>query len=78
MRITEIRDIVVPIRSAMRNAAVSFAEMTTSAVAIHTDAVRDGKPVIGYGFNAIGRYGQQGILRDRMIPNVLRAGVASG
>jgi D(-)-tartrate dehydratase len=73
MRISEIRDTVVPVRSAMRNAAVSFAEMTTSAVAIHTDAVRGGKPVIGYGFNAIGRYAQQRILRDRMIPRLLRA-----
>ncbi len=73
MRITEIRDIVVPNRSAMRNAAVSFLEMTASAIAIHTDVVRDGKPVIGYGFNPIGRYAQQGILRDRMIPRLLRA-----
>lgn len=77
MRITEIRDTVVPIRSAIRNAAVSFAEMTTSAVAIHTDVQRDGKPVIGYGFNAIGRYGQQGILRGRMIPRLLRAAPAA-
>ncbi len=73
MRITEIRDLVIPIGSAMRNAAVSFSEMTTSAISVHTDAMRDGKPVVGYGFNAVGRYAQQGILRDRMIPRLLRA-----
>ena len=44
MKITAIRDIVVPIRSEIRNAWISFSEMTASAVAIHTDAQRDGKP----------------------------------
>lgn len=73
MRITEIRDATVPIRSDIRNAVVSFSEMTASAVAIHTDVMADGKPVIGYGFNSNGRYAQQGILRERMIPRLLRA-----
>jgi D(-)-tartrate dehydratase len=73
MKITEIRDTVVPIRSAISNAFISFAEMTVSAVAIHTDVIRDGKPVVGYGFHSNGRYAQQGILRERMIPRLLRA-----
>ncbi len=73
MRITAINDIVVPIRSEMRNAYISFAEMTASAVAIHTDVVRNGKPVVGYGFNSNGRYAQSGILRDRMIPRLMNA-----
>src|SRR3569833_2934860 len=77
MKITEIRDIVVPIQSAISNAFISFAEMTVSAVAIHTDQVRDGKPVIGYGSNSNGRYAQQGILRERMIPRLLRAAPAA-
>jgi L-alanine-DL-glutamate epimerase-like enolase superfamily enzyme len=47
--------------------------MTISAVAIHTDVIRDGKPVVGYGFHSNGRYAQQGILRERMIPRLLRA-----
>ncbi len=72
MRITDIRDTVVPIRSAISNAFISFAEMTVSAVAVYTDVVRDGKPVVGYGFHSNGRYAQQGILRERMIPRLLR------
>jgi len=73
MKITEIRDEVVSIRSEIRNAYISFAEMTVSAVAILTDVVRDGKPVVGYGFHSNGRYAQRGILRSRLIPRLLRA-----
>ncbi|MBL8213245.1 MAG: hypothetical protein JNK87_21180 [Bryobacterales bacterium] len=73
MRITAIHDIVVPIKSEIRNAYISFAEMTASAVAIHTDVIRDGKPVVGYGFNSNGRYAQSGLLRDRFIPRLLAA-----
>jgi D(-)-tartrate dehydratase len=47
--------------------------MTASAVAVHTDGVRDGKPVVGYGFNSNGRYAQRGLLRDRFIPRLLAA-----
>lgn len=73
MKITEIRDIVFPIKSAISNAVISFSEMTVSAVAIHTDVVREGERVIGFGFHSNGRYAQQGILRERMIPRLLGA-----
>jgi L-alanine-DL-glutamate epimerase-like enolase superfamily enzyme len=73
MKITAIHDIVVPIKSAISNAVISFSEMTVSAVAVHTDAVRDGQPVIGFGFHSNGRYAQQGILRERIIPRLLGA-----
>ena len=73
MKITEIRDIVFPIKSAISNAVISFSEMTVSAVAIHTDVVREGERVIGFGFHSNGRYAQQGILRERMIPRLLDA-----
>jgi L-alanine-DL-glutamate epimerase-like enolase superfamily enzyme len=73
MKITEIRDSVVSIRSELRNAFISFAEMTVSIVAVHTDVTRDGKPVIGYGFHSNGRYAQQGLLRDRFIPRLMAA-----
>src|SRR5438477_5034441 len=73
MKITAIHDVVVPIRSELRNAYISFAEMTVSAVAIHTDVLRDGKPVVGYGFHSNGRYAQSGILRDRIIPRLMNA-----
>jgi D(-)-tartrate dehydratase len=71
MRITEIRDAVVPIASEIRNAYISFTTMTVSAAAVVSDVVRDGKPLVGYGFNSNGRYAQQGILRDRIIPRLL-------
>jgi L-alanine-DL-glutamate epimerase-like enolase superfamily enzyme len=77
MKITEIRDIVVPIKSSISNAFISFSEMTVSAVAVHTDVVRNGKPVIGFGFHSNGRYAQQGILRERMIPRLLSASSTS-
>ena len=47
--------------------------MTVSAVAVISDVVRNGKPVCGFGFHSNGRYGQQGILRERMIPRLLQA-----
>jgi D(-)-tartrate dehydratase len=73
MKITAIHDRTVPIRSEIRNAYIDFSEMTASAVAVHTDVIRDGRPVVGFGFNSNGRYSQSGILRDRMIPRLLRA-----
>ena len=65
-----IADIVVPISSAIRNAYIDFSQMTASVVAIFTDAVRDGKPVVGFGFNSNGRYAPQGLLRERFIPRL--------
>src|SRR2546427_12084460 len=73
MKITAINPIVLPIRSEIRNACISFAEMTASAVAIHTDVVRNGKALVGYGFHSNGRYAQSGILRDRLIPRLMNA-----
>lgn len=73
MKITEIRDETVSIRSAISNAYISFAEMTVSAVAVISDVVRNGQPLVGYGFNSNGRYGQQGILRERVIPRLMNA-----
>ncbi len=73
MRITAIRDRVVPIRSDMRNAFIDFSQMTASIVGIKSDVMRAGKPLIGYGFNSNGRYSQSGILRDRVIPRLLAA-----
>src|SRR5665647_3929488 len=70
MRITGIADIVVPISSAIANAYIDFSQMTASVVAIFTDVVRDGKPVVGFGFNSNGRYAPQGLLRERFIPRL--------
>ena len=47
--------------------------MTTSLVAVVTDVVRDGRRVVGYGFNSNGRYGQGGLIRERFAPRLLEA-----
>ncbi|MGN6814262.1 MAG: enolase C-terminal domain-like protein, partial [Thermomicrobiales bacterium] len=61
------------LESDISNAYVSFSEMTASVVAVVTDVVRDGRPVVGYGFNSNGRYAAGGILRERLIPRIMRA-----
>jgi L-alanine-DL-glutamate epimerase-like enolase superfamily enzyme len=73
VKITAIHEASVPICSGIRNAVISFAEMTVSTVAVVTDVIRDGAPVIGFGFNSNGRYAQSGILQQRLIPRLLRA-----
>ncbi|RPH65972.1 MAG: mandelate racemase [Burkholderiales bacterium] len=73
MRILEIRESTRPIASNIRNAYIDFSKMTLSLVAVVTDAVRDGRRVIGYGFNSNGRYGQGALMRERFIPRVLEA-----
>ena len=73
MRIVEIRDIAVPMGAPMRNAVIDFSAMTVSAVAAVTDVVRGGKPVVGFGFNANGRYAQGAVIRERLAPRVLAA-----
>lgn len=55
------------------NALVNFSSHTVSALAIVTDQVRNGKPVIGLAFNSIGRFDQSGIIRSRMIPRLMQA-----
>ena len=77
MRITDIREKTVSIASPMANAYIDFSKMTCSVVAVVTDVVRDGKPVIGYGFNSNGRYGQGALMRDRFIARVLEADPAT-
>ena len=42
MRITATHDETVSIRSEIRNAFISFSEMTVSAVAVVSDVIRDG------------------------------------
>src|SRR5918994_2261138 len=73
MRIVNIREIAVPLNSSMRNAAFDFSEMTNSVVAVITDVVRGGKPVVGYAFNSTGRYACGAQMRARFIPRILKA-----
>jgi L-alanine-DL-glutamate epimerase-like enolase superfamily enzyme len=73
VRIVDVREVTKPISSPIRNAYIDFTKMTTSLVAVVTDAKRDGKTVVGYGFNSNGRYGQGGLIRERFAPRLLEA-----
>lgn len=73
MKIVEIRERTMPISSPIRNAYIDFSKMTLSLVAVITDVIRDGRRVVGYGFNSNGRYGQGMLMRERFIPRVMAA-----
>ena len=73
MRITAILEKAAPISSSIANAYIDFSKMNCSVVAVVTDVVRHGRPVIGYGFNSNGRYSQGAILRERLIPRLMEA-----
>jgi L-alanine-DL-glutamate epimerase-like enolase superfamily enzyme len=73
MRIADLREVTLPISSPIANAYIDFSKMTCSLVAVVTDVVRHGRPVIGYGFNSNGRYGQGGLIRERFAPRLLEA-----
>jgi len=73
VRIVDIRETVVPIKSEIRNAYIDFSQMTVSVLALITDVIREGKPVIGFGFNSNGRYAPSGLLHDRFIPRLKAA-----
>lgn len=77
MQIVDIVESTRPISSNIRNAFIDFSKMTLSLVAVVTDVVRDGRPVVGYGFNSNGRYGQGALIRERFRPRVLDADPAS-
>ena len=77
LRIVDVREVTRKISSPIRNAYIDFSSMTTSLVAVVTNVVRDGKQVIGYGFNSNGRYAQGGLIRERFAPRLLAAEPAS-
>jgi hypothetical protein len=73
IRILDIAEITKPIASPIRNAYINFSKMTTSLVAVVTNIERNGKRVVGYGFNSNGRYGQGELIRERFRPRLLEA-----
>ena len=73
IRILDVREVTKPISSPIRNAYIDFSKMTTSLVAVVTNVERDGKRVVGYGFNSNGRYGQGGLIRERFAPRIMEA-----
>jgi len=77
MRITAINERTVNLKSSIANAVVNFSTHTVSLVAVVSDQIRDGKPVVGLAFNSIGRFAQGGILRERLIPRLLQVDPSS-
>ena len=73
MKIVDVRELSVELIPNGANAVVNFDGHTVSFIALITDQRRNGRPVFGAAFNSIGRFGQRGILRDRMIPRLLAA-----
>src|SRR5258708_16320804 len=73
MKIFDIREMAVPIKSKISNAYIDFSQMTVSVLAIITDVCREGKTVVGFGFNSNGRYAPSGLLRERFIPRLKSA-----
>ena len=73
MRIVDIRETAVPLKSTLANSGFNFSEMTTSVVAVITDVKRGGKPVTGFAFNSTGRYACGAQMRARFIPRILKA-----
>ncbi|MBV9955413.1 MAG: mandelate racemase [Pseudolabrys sp.] len=73
MRIVDIRETAIPLKSQLANSSFDFSEMTTSVVAVITDVMRDGKPVCGFAFNSTGRYACGAQMRARFIPRILAA-----
>jgi L-alanine-DL-glutamate epimerase-like enolase superfamily enzyme len=72
MRIVNIRELSVPI-SRYADPSIPSGGLTTSMVAVITDVIRDGKPIVGYGFASIGRFAQGGLIRERFAPRLLAA-----
>ncbi len=73
IEITSLRTRAVRMEEHMRNAYISFAEMTGSIVEVETNVMRDGQPLVGRGFSSNGRYAQTEILEQRVFPRLKRA-----
>jgi L-alanine-DL-glutamate epimerase-like enolase superfamily enzyme len=77
LKIIAVHERAVPIRSEIKNAYIDFTKMDASVVAVVTDQVRDGRPVVGYGFNSNGRYAPSSLLKERFVPRLMAADPAS-
>ena len=56
------------IQSSIRNAVISFDEMTVSVIKVTFE--NNGHQVNGYGFCSNGRYAQEGIIKYRFMPRL--------
>jgi L-alanine-DL-glutamate epimerase-like enolase superfamily enzyme len=76
-KLSHIYEISVPLQGDITNAVVNFSSHDVSLVMVVSNVIQQGRPVVGYGFNSIGRFAQPGILNRRLIPRVLKADPAS-
>lgn len=72
MRVVDVRERTIQI-SRYADPKISSGGLTTSLVAVITDVIRDGRPVVGYGYASVGRYGQGGLIRERFATRLLAA-----
>jgi L-alanine-DL-glutamate epimerase-like enolase superfamily enzyme len=72
VRIVDIRERTIPI-SRYASPTSPSGDLNTTAVAIVTDVHRDGEPIVGFGFSSFGRFGQSGLIRERLAPRLLAA-----
>src|SRR5260370_12032225 len=59
--------------SRYRDATIPAGGLTTAIVAVVTDVMRAGRPVVGWGFASVGRFAQGGLIRERFVPRLLAA-----
>jgi L-alanine-DL-glutamate epimerase-like enolase superfamily enzyme len=72
MRITDIYARTVEI-SRYADPDIPSAGLTTTILAAVTDVTSIGKPIVGFGFSSVGRFGQTGLILDRFAPRLLAA-----
>src|SRR5580658_7014716 len=75
MKIIDIRARTVPI-SRFVDRSIPSGGLTTTMVAVVTDVVRSGRPIVGFGFSSIGRFGQRGLIEERFAPRLQQAAFA--
>ena len=75
MKVVGIHEESIALDGELSNSIISFSGHDVSLVAVVTDVVRNGRPLIGFGFNSIGRFAQSGILKSRIIPRILETRV---
>lgn len=73
MRITRILATSVPLTTNLSNSRRILKEIKITIVAVESDVMRAGKPLVGYGFSSFGRPPCETQVRERFAPRVLNA-----
>lgn len=72
MRIVDVLESPVPV-SRYADPTIASGGLDTSVVAVVTDVLRNGRPIVGLGYGSVGRYAQSGLIRERFAPRLLSA-----